>query len=49
MEKKLAKKLVMPHLGGRNRDRTKAYKCQISATLTKNSFAHGCIVLTLSL
>ena len=45
----LANVLVMPHLCGRNRDRTKAYKCQISATLIKNSFALGCILLILSL
>ena len=45
----LANSLVVLHLGGRNRYRTKAIKCQTNATLTKNSFALGCILLTLSL
>ena len=45
----LANDSVVLHLGGRNRDRTKAIKCQINATLIKNSFAPGCIVPTLSL
>ena len=45
----LANNLVVLHLGGRNRDRTKAYKCQTNATLIKSSFALGCILLILSL
>ncbi len=43
----LANGSVVLHRGAR--DRTKAKKCRISATLIKNSFAPGCIVPTLSL
>ena len=43
----LANDSVVLHRGGR--DRTKAKKCQISATLIKSSFALGCTLPILSL